>query len=178
MKKLFPFLIVTVLGFAIISCERTEYVDNPDSTTVDYPAVYDKTVNLGKINTNNNFLLGYNFPFNNNLLNQDIVLVYRKSNPTENAPIWVPLPKTYFPTQGTMDYTFDFTVSDIQIYLDADFDLTVQNSDFNRDYINNQTFRLVLVPAVFGKNATDLSKLSYEEVISKYNIDDSKVGKL
>jgi hypothetical protein len=37
-----------------------------------------------------------------------------------------------------------------------------------------------LVPAVAGKNANsaDLSKMSYEEVIKKYNLDDSKIGTL
>ncbi|MNY23083.1 hypothetical protein D3C86_1567310 [compost metagenome] len=78
-----------------------------------------------------------------------------------------------------MDYTFNFTRNDVQLDLNANFDLSLQDATFRSQYINGQTFRIVLVPAVFGgKSSVDPRKLSYEEVIRLYNIDDSKIGKL
>ena len=57
------------------------------------------------------------------------------------------------------------------IYAGGTYDLST-----TPQYLNNQTFRVVLVPAVYVKNGTseDLKKLSYEEIIAKYNIDDRK----
>ena len=174
MKKFLPLLLLLISSIFIFSCK-----DDNDEVQVDYPAVYDVNVNLLQ---NDPDYFGYNQKFNASLLNQDIVLVYRKSNPGNNTPIWEPLPKTYFFNEGAMDYTFNFTTADVQIDLRADFNLsTKEDNNFRGTYLNGQTFRIVLVPAVFGnKNANNVDprSLSYEEVIAKCNIDDSKVGKL
>ena len=173
MKKFLPLLLILISSIFIFSCkdDDDDYVD----VNVDYPTVYDVKTNLVQ-NATNDF--GYFDQFNGTLLDQDIVLMYRKNNPTESSPIWEPLPKSYFFGSNSMDYTFNFSKTDFEIRLNSDFDLTVQNNDFKTTYLNGQTFRIVLVPAVFGKNAVDPRTLSYEEVIAKYNIDDSKVDKL
>ena len=176
MKKFLPLVLILISSIFIFSCK-----DDDDDVVVDYPTVYDVNLNLIK-DPSSNSLYHYTVQFNRSLLNQDIVLVYRKNNPSANSPIWEPLPTTYYFSGGnSMDYIFDFTTADVQLTLDASFDLTVQDGLFNNTYLNGQTFRIVLVPAVFGgknSNTSDLSKMSYEEVIAKYNIDDSKIGKL
>ncbi len=172
MKKLFSLLIIAVFGFLMVSCNDD---DDIQQVNVDYPTVYDITFNFIR-NAPDSY--GYNLKFDGTLLNQDIVLVYRKNNPTQSAPVWEPLPKTYFFGSNAMDYTFDFTTADVQLNLNADFFMDEQDADFNRTYLNGQTFRIVLVPAVYGKNSTDLSKLSYEEVISRFKINDKIVGTL
>ncbi len=173
MKKFIPLVLLLISSIFIFSCKD----DNNDvQVQVDYPTVYDLNINLIQ---NDPDYYGYNQKFNRSLLNQDIVLVYRKNNPGANSPIWEPLPKTYFFPEGTMDYTFNFTTTDVQIDLNADFNLSIkEDNNFRNIYLNGQTFRIVLVPAVFGKNVVDPRTLSYEEVIAKYHIDDSKVGKL
>lgn len=177
MKKFLPLLLILISSVFIFSCKDDD--DDYVEVNVDYPTVYDLNINLVQ---NAPDYFGYNQVFNGSLLNQDIVLVYRKSNPSESAPIWEPLPKTYFFNGGAMDYTFNFTTTDVQIDLRSDFDLASQDAAFRSAYLNGQTFRVVLVPAVFGtgKNANNVDPrtLSYEEVIAKYNIDDSKIGKL
>ncbi|MDP9957721.1 hypothetical protein J2X97_003393 [Epilithonimonas hungarica] len=165
-----------VASVFIFSCKDDD--DDYVQVDVDYPAVYDLNINL--IQNAPNYY-GYNQPFDRPMLSQDIVLVYRKNNPGSNTPIWEPLPKTYFFDANAMDYTFNFTTSDVQIDLSADFDLSVQNASFKSTYLNGQTFRIVLVPAVYGNknaNTVDLSKMTYEEVIAKYKINDSKVRTL
>jgi len=173
MKKFLPLLLILISSIFIFSCKDD---DDDVQVQVDYPAVYDLNINLIQ-NTPDYY--GYNQPFNQSLLGQDIVLVYRKSNPGTGAPIWESLPKTYFFNEGAMDYTFNFTTADVQIDLRADFDLSVKtDNNFRSTFLTGQTFRVVLVPAVFGKNSVDPRTLSYDEVIAKYNIDDSKIGKL
>ncbi|MCD9856180.1 hypothetical protein LUD75_15750 [Epilithonimonas sp. JDS] len=175
MKKFLPLLLILISSIFIFSCKDD---DDDVQVQVEYPAVYDVNLNFIKDPEFNN-LYHYTVEFNRALLNQDIVLVYRKNNPGANSPIWEPLPKTYYFSGGSsMDYIFDFTTADVQLTLDADFDLTIQDGLFKSTYLNGQTFRVVLVPAVFGKNSVDPRTLSYEEVIAKYNIDDSKIGKL
>lgn len=173
MKKFLPLLLILISSIFIFSCKDD---DDDVQVQVEYPAVYDLNISLIQ---NQPDYYGYNQPFDGALLNQDIVLVYRKSNPGNNTPIWEPLPKTYFFNEGAMDYTFNFTTTDVQIDLRADFDLSVKvDNSFRSTFLTGQTFRVVLVPAVFGKNTVDPRTLSYEEVIAKYNIDDSKIGKL
>jgi len=174
MKKFLPLVLLLISSIFIFSCKDDD--DDYVQVEVDYPTVYDINVNLVQNATN---YYGYNQPFNFPLLSQDIVLVYRKNNPGQNSPIWEPLPKTYFFGSDEMDYTFDFTREDVQIDLNANFDLSLTDAAFKSQYINGQTFRVVLVPAVFGsKSSVDPRKLSYEEVIRLYKIDDSKIGKL
>ncbi|MPS74054.1 MAG: hypothetical protein E2590_13045 [Chryseobacterium sp.] len=178
MKKLFPFVIAAIFSFLLISCDRTEYVDN--STPADYPAVYDLT-NVNFSYDSNSGLGTISREFANAMYDSDIVLIYRRVGTSSNAPVWQPLPQTIYnievgtETNHELDYTFDFTKYDFAIYASGTFNLTLRP-----EFINNQTFRVVLVPAVMGKNANagDLSKMSYEEVIKKYNIDDSKIGTL
>lgn len=174
MKKFLPLVLILISSIFIFSCK-----DDDDDVVVDYPTVYDLNINLIQNKTD---YYGYNQQFNGSLLSQDIVLVYRKTNTGNNTPIWEPLPKTYFFNEGTMDYTFNFTTTDVQIDLRADFNLSIkEDNNFRNTFLNGQTFRVVLVPAVYGgkkSNTADLSKMSYGEVIAKYNIDDSKIGKL
>ena len=169
MKKLFPLLMVAIFGFMMISCERTEYVENP----ADYPAVYD----LKNVNFSYNATDGWNYgqSFKNPMLDQDYVVIFRQTGTSGNAPVWQQIPRTLYLDQGELDYDFDFSKNHFMIYAGGTYDLST-----TPQYLNNQTFRVVLVPAVYGKNATleDLKKLSYEEIIAKYNIDESKVGTL
>ncbi|WP_028121145.1 hypothetical protein [Epilithonimonas tenax] len=170
MKKFLPLLLVLISSILIFSCK-----DDDEEVVVDYPTVYDLNINLVQNATD---YYGFNQPFDGSLLNQDIVLVYRKSNPGNNSAVWEPLPKTYFFNEGAMDYTFDFTTTDVQIDLRADFDLSIKNdNNFRSTFLTGQTFRVVLVPAVYGKNSVDPRTLSYEEVIAKYHINDRNVGK-
>jgi hypothetical protein len=174
MKKFLPLLLLLVTSVFIFSCKD----DNDDvQVNVDYPAVYD----LKNVNFTYNQNDGWNYfqSFTRPMLSQDIVLIYLQTDTTSNGnPVWTALPAKFNPAVGEeVYYDFDFTVNDFKIYTRATFDLSQQASL----YLNNKTFRVVLVPAVFGNkntNATDIHKMTYEEVIKKYNINDSKVGTL
>lgn len=176
MKKIFLLTLVAILGFVAVSC-GDRIIDN--STVQDntvYSQVYDlKGVNFVKSSTSNS-LYGINKTFTNPLYNSDVVLIYRQDGTSGGNPIWKLLPKTYYITQGALDYTFDFTKNDIQIYANGNFDMSVQDSAFFNTYLNNQNFRVLIIPAVFGKSSVDFN--DYNAVINFYKINDSKVKSL
>ena len=169
MKKLFPFLLLFITSFILFNCKEDDEVQ----VQVDYPAAYD----LRNVNFSYNATDGWTYgqSFKNPLLDQDYVVIFRQTGTSGNTPVWQQIPRTLYLNQGELDYDFDFSKNDFMIYAGGTYDLST-----TPQYLNNQTFRVVLVPAVYGKNATseDLKKLSYEEIIAKYNIDESKVGTL
>ncbi len=109
------------------------------------------------------------------LYDEDIILIYRKVgfiNQT-NAPIWQQIPKTIYTSKGRLDYDFDFSNEHFIIYVKGNYDLTL-----TPQYLNNQTFRIVIVPGSKSGSAKFVNKnnyLDYNAVIKKYNIDDSNI---
>ena len=104
----------------------------------------------------------------------DVILIYRLSDQINNTtPVWQPIPRTLFLTQGELDYDFDFSKQDFTIYAGGTYNLNLTPS-----YINNQTFRIVIVPGAFSNRSVNLTQMSYEEVLAKYNINDAVVTQL
>ena len=172
MKKFLPLVLLLITSIFIFSCKD----DNDDivQVEVDYPTVYD----LRNVNFSYNVDLGWNYGqnFNRALLDQDYVIIFRQAGTENGAIVWQQIPRTLFLSQGELDYDFDFSKNDFMIYAGGTYDIST-----TPQYLNNQTFRVILVPAVFGgknANSVDPRKLSYEEVIRLYNIDDSEIGKL
>ncbi|MCD1118814.1 hypothetical protein [Chryseobacterium turcicum] len=105
----------------------------------------------------------------------DKVLVYRLKGVYQGADVWEQTPKTiYFLNGNEVDYDFDFTKNDVQIYVNGNYDVTTTPA-----YYNNQTFRIVLVPAGYlNKGTSPVDYSDYNAVIKYFNIDDSKVVKI
>ncbi len=176
MKKIISLLFLSVFALFLVSCDTDD--DNNNYTDNDtYPQVVDITENFKNSDgANADYLYGINKTFASPLYNTDVILIYRRDSSSGTA-VWKLLPKTYyFGSTNALDYTFDFTVNDVQIYADANFNLTAQDSSFKNTYLNNQTFRVVFIPAS-GKGV-DIDYNDYNAVIQGFNIDDSKVKKL
>lgn len=176
MKKFLPFLLLTVMGLFAVSCNNDrEVVDNTVYSTVydlNRSFAYDQTSGVGKIYEK----------FSKSLGSNDYVLMFIKGDTTsDGSPIWLPMPRTEYPTvnnqQEELDYDFDYSRYDFTAYVSGTYNISLTPA-----YLNNITLRVILVPGTNGnsggKQATDLHKMSYDEVIKKYNIDDSKVIKL
>lgn len=168
MKKLLSLFLVALLGlFVTISCTTDDnggYVDNDTMSEV-----YDLK------NVSFDYDQGYYIlrSFTTPLYNSDIVLVYRQTAANNGQPVWKLLPNTTYFTDGNeLDYTFDFSVNDVQIYADATFDLA------NTPYIRNQNFRVVVVPAIFGRSQNTVDFNDYNAVINYYNINDQNPSRL
>ena len=175
MKKLtllFAFILMVTLQ-ACSNDTETVVVDN----TV-YPQVYElRNVNFG-LDPNEGYLIRQDFPSNIEVLQQDVVLMYRLSGTVDaSTPIWQQIPRTLFLPEGELDYDFDFTRFDFSIYAGGTYDLALTPT-----FINNETFRIVIIPTVFvnkiaaGTKAVDYS--NYEEVIKALKIDAKAIKSL
>jgi hypothetical protein len=120
----------------------------------------------------NSYTVVLNYP--HSIFSSDMVLVYRLSDVFQGEDVWKLLPETYYFNDGTLDYRFDynFTRFDAEVYLEG-YDLGGLSSSVRL----NQVFRVVVIPAAFGKNSTaDYS--DYNKVVKAYNIDESKIIKI
>ncbi|WP_394665543.1 hypothetical protein [uncultured Chryseobacterium sp.] len=164
MKKFLPILIMAFVSLFIFSCK-----DDTDSDT------YSQSKDVvGSFNSGNN----YAFTQGINIQGTDVVLVYRNL-----GAAWQLIPKmeyipnsTGMPTDREFQYNFVFDNQNVQIRIDdQNFNLaTGLNSTEANEYLNNQRFRIVLVPASAGKNAS-VNYDDYNSVIKYYNIDESKI---
>ena len=163
MKKYFIYLLLAIFGLVVVSCtNRDETVVATDT----YPKMADITANF---NPGNSYSVSQGLSINST----DVVLVYRQSGVDNGNPIWQQIPRTLFLTEGELDYDFDFTKNDVLIEAGGTIDFSLQNAAFVANYLSNQRFRIVLVPASKGKNAqVDFS--DYQSVIKFYNIPDRK----
>lgn len=99
----------------------------------------------------------------------DVILIYRLTGTTNtNSPVWRLIPRTIFLSAGReLDYDFDFSKEDFTIYAGGNYDLSTTPS-----YINNQTFRIVIVPGSFS---TAINKNNYADVVAALNIKESQI---
>lgn len=164
MKKLLSIFLIAILGIFVVSCTSDDNGNFVDNDTL--AEVYDlKNINFDL--DGNQYYVKRNFT--QPLFDSDVVLVYKQSTTVNGNPVWELLPRTYYVNEGELDYTFDFTKNDIQIYAQATFQLG------NTNYIRNQTFRVVVIPANFGKSANYVNFENYNDVIAHYKINDNNV---
>ncbi len=168
MKRIIPLFLLSL--FAAVGCKSDDDQIQVDYDT--YPVVYDlRNVNFDLVNGSYMITRTFNQP----MYDTDVLLVYIQNGTTTNgAPIWQQIPITYYLPDGhEVDYNFDFSIYDVAIYAGGTFNLG------GTSYVNNQTFRIVFVPASYGKGADNQVDYSdYESVIEHFNIDDTNVGLL
>ena len=169
MKKITLFL--AFIGMITLnSCTVNEVVDTPyqyDSDTI--AEVFEVTTSFGP-NNNYSRLVTFNPP----IYNSDVVLVYHLYDVVNGSDVWRLMPQTYyFDNGGEVDYNYDFTKYDVNIFLDANFDLNTLSSAWTQ----NQTFRLVVVPGSF-KTANKVDYSDYNATIEMLGYKDAKIKKL
>ncbi len=116
----------------------------------------------------------YNYPFE--VYESDVVLVYRLSGQDNTvsppADIWTQLPQSIYYQDGTGDifqYNYNSTFISVQFTIEGNFDLT--NIDPND--VNNQTFRVAVVPAEFAK-----TNPSMRDILEVMQADGSQIEKI
>jgi len=175
MKRIFLLLAVVAMT-ALQSCEGDQGPVGPqgpqgpgDGDTIS--EVFElQNVNF-QLNQNNEYVIYREL--NPVIFDSDNILIYRMTGTIDaQTPIWQLIPRTLFLTEGELDYDFDFSAVDFTIYAGGTYNLAT-----TPQFINNQTFRIVIVPGEFSnRSASGVSEFeNYYEVIKKYNIDDSKV---
>lgn len=103
----------------------------------------------------------------------DVILIYRMTGTIDSStPIWQLIPRTIFLNENIddtreVDYDFDFSKEDFTIYVRGTYDLSL-----TPQYIDNQTFRIVIVPGDFSAS---INKNNYAEVMAALNIKESQI---
>lgn len=103
----------------------------------------------------------------------DVLLVYRLSGTIDSkTPIWQQIPRTIYFVGSTneLDYDFDFSVKDYSIYAKGNYNLSTTPA-----YLNDQTFRIVIVPGELSKN---INSKDYISVMSDLNLSENQVQKI
>jgi len=109
------------------------------------------------------------------MLESDKVLVYFLYDYLEedDLDVWRLLPQTEFTTHGTLIYNYDFTLFDVNVFLDANFDLNVLGASFTDNWIA----RVVVVPGQFpnGRTADPVDYTDYNAVMEHYDLSEENI---
>lgn len=153
----------------ISGCEGPQGVPGQDGQDGLIAEVFElKNVNFSYNATDGYFIRQ---TLNPKIYDSDIVLIYRLAGTIDSStPIWQLIPRTLFLPQGELDYDYDFSKEDFTIYAGGTYNLGLTPS-----YINNQTFRIVIVPGDFSAS---IDKNNYGEVMNSLNLKESQVQKI
>ena len=147
------FLALTLVIFS--ACEVENYHDVPDNELF-VGTVFEIE---GDFTRQNDFMLYFGFPKSFKVYDSDVVLVYIlweqvTDNFGKNTDVWRLLPQTVILEEGILQYNFDYTLADVQIFLDGSIDL---NTLLPAEALD-QVFRIVVFPADFAlNNSLDVS---------------------
>lgn len=170
MKKIIT-LFAFVSFLAISGCSTSDDFEEDFDT---YPYAFEiKNVDLGRVADNEyNLRSTFQFEINDNLSDDETVLIYRLTGTVNsNTPIWQLIPRTiYFSNGDELDYDYDFSKVDFFITARGNYNL------LNRpEYIDNQTFRIVLIPSDL---AASMDTNNYAEVMNTLKISETNVKKV
>ncbi|TRX31161.1 hypothetical protein FNW52_19160 [Flavobacterium sp. ZT3R18] len=102
------------------------------------------------------------------ILDSDQILIYRLAGTIDSStPIWQSIPRTLYLAQGELDYDFDFSKEDFIIYARGTYNLAL-----TPQFLNNQTFRIVIIPGYFSKT---IDKNNYQAVAKALNINENQI---
>lgn len=132
----------------------------------------------GDFTPEDDYSIFFEFPQTIEVFETDVVLVYILFDQTEDSngevvDVWRLLPQTIILDQGLLQYNYDHTFLDVNIFLDADFDLaTLLPGD-----TDNQVFRIAVLPAEStGKSSVDRTDIS--SVMSVLGVSEKDVQKV
>lgn len=158
MKIIISFIALTILMF---SCEGPQGPPGRDGG-LEYAGAFEIDINFNAAN-NYEYIEEYGFP----VYPYDAVMVYILWDVDNGQDIWRPLPQSVLFPEGTLIYNFDFTQNDVRFFLDGDIDLSLLGNDWTQ----NQTFRVVVIPA---ENVDSVNLNDYNNVIETLNIQSFK----
>ena len=164
MKRIF--LLLAVIGLTTLSsCDGDTGPQGPPGPESEVFEL--QNVNF-QLNQNNEYTIFQQL--NPVIFDSDNILIYRMAgtiNP--QTPIWQLIPRTLFLDEGELDYDFDFSAVDFTIYAGGTYNLAL-----TPQFIQNQTFRIVIIPGYFSKG-TSIDYNDYDAVIKAFNINDSNI---
>lgn len=132
----------------------------------------------GDFTAANDYMLYFKFPNTIQVYESDIVLVYilwETVTGSDNKPmdVWRLLPQTVVLDEGFLQYNYDFTIKDVQIFLGGNVNFaTLLPAEWE-----NQVFRIVVMPADFATNLS-LDLTNYNLVMKAACLNKTSVQKV
>lgn len=100
----------------------------------------------GDFTAGNDYTLYTEYPSNLTVYDSDVVLVYILWDVVDGLDIWRLLPQTVVLDEGVIQYNFDYTVADVQAFME----FTVPEGSLRPAETENQVFRIAVLPADFA----------------------------
>jgi hypothetical protein len=170
-----------IFALALVLFTSCEYIERPLGDDSGNGSLLGSVFEVeGDFTARNNFSLGFEFPKNFVVYETDVVLVYILWEQTTDktgkvTDVWRLLPQTVVLGNGVLQYNFDYTLNDVQIFLDGTVDFNTLLPAESQD----QVFRIVVLPADFAIiHSIDLSNLDLvmkslsinPEAVKKFNM--------
>jgi hypothetical protein len=188
MKKLFSILFMTTFLFTACSSNDGERgpqgppgedgqdgLDAASATIFEINSdfFYDEEANLWTTN-----LLAFEDFTDVEVLETDIVLIYRldaigQLDDGSDVDEWSMLPQNFFTNEGTIQYVFNHTFVDTEIFIDGNYDL----SDLNDDFTTDQIFRIAIIPANFYESA-NFDSSNFGSLMNALDLKESDIKKV
>ncbi|MFP9115504.1 hypothetical protein ACLI1A_16315 [Flavobacterium sp. RHBU_3] len=165
-----------VLLFAAFGLLTMTSCNNDDDNNYDQDTVA-QVIETNGINFNSSNSFSQLITFDSQLYPYDMVLVYRQGyDSAANVAIWELTPRNYnFDNGDIIGYDFNFTQNDVELYMLANFDLTLASGT----YTQNQVFRIVIIPgSLNGQGKKSVNYKDYNAVMKAYGLTESNVTKL
>ncbi len=176
MKKALSTLAVSLTLFAISSCtgpigpQGFQGPEGPPGAPggIEYAKAFEIVTNFTAANE-----YAVLEPYGFEVFESDVTLVYVLWDVLENGVnVWRLLPQTAYLSNGILSYNYDFTLTDVSIFLDG----TVPNfATVPEGFRINQVFRIVVIPSEFV--AGGRQDFTYEKVTETFGISENSFKK-
>lgn len=167
MKKII--VVATMITMLVFQgCTGPEGPQGDSGVTVEAEVFELKNVNFGYDPAN-----GYSIyqTLTPQIYASDQILIYRLSGIINSStPIWQLIPRTMYLPQGELDYDFDFSKVDFTIYAGGTYNLAL-----TPNYIQNQTFRIVIIPGYFSNKTQAIDFSDYHAVSAAFSLSKSPI---
>lgn len=130
----------------------------------------------GSFSAENNYEILYEFPQTIEVFETDVVLVYLLWDQTEDSngeavDIWRLMPQTRILDQGLLQYNYDHTFLDVNLFLEFNF----SEADLLPGDTDNQVFRIAVLPAEMTQGKMDVNDI--HSVMGRLNVSEENIQK-
>lgn len=160
MKKLL--LVFLVAPLFLVSCTSEPGPPGPpgvpgeDGVNI-LGQIFEVTVDF---ESNQDYSTFVDIPQSIEVFDTDIIMTYILTEVVDGTDVWEPLPQTLFFGDDILLYGYNFTVSDVELFLDG----TVNFDNLTSEFTDNVTFRIAILPAD-AVAEMDLNTLSLEDLM-------------
>lgn len=152
MKKIL--LLLSLFSLLLLS---SCYIVNDTINLSTFNQVFETTIDF---TSSNDYSQLVDIPLDIEVYESDVILAYWLEDVISDGTgdtfdVWTPLPQTIYTNQGSFQYSFNHTFTDVFLFMQGDINLNSLGSDLKI----NQTFRIAVVAAEFAKTNPSMQQV-------------------